>query len=479
MIVFFNGKQPFYNKLKNIIREKTEYKKSVLRNTYKHGNTYKNRTSRYNLCIRTLASFSILFSVLLQLFTFTSVYSAPYVDIAILNDDNEAVGPVVKSPSTILIEAERGQVLYHKSPNLKLHISVANKIMTAVLAIEKGNLESKVTISKESTSSEGSVLFLTVGEKYTVEDLLNAIIITNANDAAIALAEHIGGDIDKFVEMMNNKAKELKMDNTYFANPTGLSNENQYTTAKDIAILIRYALTLPDFNRIFSYRAVPWINSDGVELLTNSNQLFWSYDGVDGGKTGYNKIDKQSSITTATRNSRRLIAIVLDAPENDVFTDSATLLDYGFSNFKRGILVHKNQSLQSTMVGNKEINLISISDIYYTYPIGEDYVSNVEINVNKDLSLPILKSRVIGLARYTLKDGTVIDINLYPDTDVYPPENTYTKLVNKLKEYKDLYILVIFLLVTEILVIIYKIISKIIQYLRKLKSKRMKTTEQS
>lgn len=447
----------------------TKCKKSEYKNIVNHD---KHKPKSY------FCAFLVLFllcSISMQLFSFTSVYSYPYT--AIDGNNSDMMGLQLKAPSAILVEVEKGQILYRKNVNSKLHIAVANKIMTAILTIEKGNLESKVTISKESTSSEGSVLFLTIGEKYTVEDLLNAIIITNANDAANALAEHIGGDIDKFVEMMNAKAKELKMNDTYFANPTGLTNENQYTTAKDIAILVRYALTLPDFNRIFSYRAVPWVDAQGVELLTNSNRLFWSYDGVDGGKTGYNKIEKQSSITTATRSGRRLISIVLDCPERDVFNDSAALLDYGFNNFKRGILVSKNQSLQSIMVENKEINLISINDVYYTYPVGEDYVSNVEINVDKDLKPPILKSKVIGTARYTLKDGTVIDVNLYPDTDMLPPENTYTKLIKKLKEYKDLYRLVIILLVLEILVIIYKIITKIIRFFKKVKSKRLKTSQ--
>ena len=458
MIVTFKKKQPSDKKLISIVPLKKENKSS-------------------KTFTRSFAMFFIVCFILLQLFNFTfantDTYPFPFYD------SEEIVGPIIKSPSAILIEAERGQILYQKNPDLKLHISVVNKIMTAVLTIEKGNLESKVTISKESTTSEGSLLYLAIGEKYAVEDLLNAIIITNANDAANALAEHIGGDINKFVEMMNNKAKELKMNDTYFANPTGLTDENQYTTAKDIAILIRYALTLPDFNRIFSYRAVPWVNSNGVDLLTNSNRLFWSYDRVDGGKTGYNKIEKQSSITSATRSGRRLIAIVLDAPENDVFSDSVSLLDYGFNNFRRGILVSKNQALHSVTVGNREINLISINDVYYTFPIGEDYVSNVEINISKDLSLPILKSRVIGIARYTLKDGTVIDVNLYPDTDVYPPENIYTKLINNLKEYRDLYILVVILIAVEILIIIYRVISRITQYFKKLKSKHVKTSGES
>ncbi|NSW89355.1 MAG: D-alanyl-D-alanine carboxypeptidase [Firmicutes bacterium] len=385
-----------------------------------------------------------------------------------LKDD----GPEIKAPSAILIEAERGQILYKKQADKKLHISTANKIMTAVLVIEKGDLESKVTISKESTASEGSVLFLTVGEKYTVEDLLNAIILTNANDAANALAEYIGGDINKFVEIMNTKAKELNMQNTYFTNPTGLYDSAQYTTANDIGILMKYALGLPTFNRIFSYRAVPWVDKKGTDLLTNSNRLFWEYEGVDGGKTGYIQKELQTAITTATRNDRRLIAIVLDAPENSVLQDSVKLLDYGFNNFKKGVLVSKNQPLTSITIGDKEINLISTSDIYYTYPIGETYVKSFSFNISKNLKPPITKSMIIGIARYTLQDGTIIDVNLYPETEILPPDNFYTTLVKRLKENRDIFILLIFLICIEVLIILYKILKAIVKLIQFFKSRR-------
>jgi len=388
----------------------------------------------------------------------------PYID-----GSYDKILPVIKAPSAILIDNERGQVLYQKQADKKLHISTANKIMTAVLVIEKGNLEAKVTISKESSTLEGSVLFLTVGEKYTVEDLLNAIIITNANDAANALAEYIGGDISKFVEIMNNKAKELGMNDTHFANPTGLYDDSQYTTARDIGILMRYALSLPDFNRIFSYRAVPWQSNGNVRLLTNSNKLFWEYEGVDGGKTGYIQEDKQTAITTVTRNNRRLIAIVLDAPKDSVLTDSIKLFEHGFNNFKRSILVSKNQPLTSTVVNNKEINLISLNDVYYVHPIGSDYIKNVSFNVSQDLKPPLTKNTTVGIARYTLQDGTNIDVNLYPEIEIPAPESFYTKLMQKLKENRDIFVLLTILVVIEILIIIYKIlkgIAKLIRFVR-------------
>ena len=149
--------------------------------------------------------------------------------------------PDISAPSALLMEAETGQILYEKNTGIPLHISAANKLMTVLVAVENGNLSSNVTVSSESVITEGSTLNLVVGEKYLLNDLLHAVMLTSANDAAIAVAEHISsGDIGKFVDLMNKTAEKLGMDNTHFTNPTGLYDENQYTTASDIAKLVRY-----------------------------------------------------------------------------------------------------------------------------------------------------------------------------------------------------------------------------------------------
>ncbi len=380
--------------------------------------------------------------------------------------------PEIMAASAILLECERGQVLYSKEAEKKLHISTANKIMTAILVIEKGDLEAKVIVSKEALELEGSVLPLIAGEKYTVEDLLNALILTNANDVANALAEYISGDVKKFVELMNKKANDLKMQNTYFANPTGLYDSTQYTTANDIAILMKYAISLPTFNRIFSYKAVPWVDKRGTNLLTNSNRLFWEYEGVDGGKVGYNQKELQTAITTATRNNRRLMAIVLDSPESSVLVDSTKLLDYGFNNFIKGVLVSKNQPLTSIVIGSKEINLISNSDIYYTYPAGNTYIKSVSFNIQNDIKPPITKNMIVGIARYTLQDGTIIDVNLYPETEIIPVDNFYKTLAKKLKENQDIYFLLVFLIFIEVILILYEIGKFAKKYTTYLKDKK-------
>jgi len=367
--------------------------------------------------------------------------------------------PDIKASSAILVESARGQVLYEKQSSRKLHISAACKIMTALVAIEKADLSSKVTISKESVDAEGSALSLEVGKKYSVEDLLYGIMLTSANDAAKALAEYVGGDINKFVVLMNNKAHELNMKDTHFANPTGLYDESQYTTAYDIALLMKYALSNPTFNRMFSIKAMPWVNGQGeVKILTNQNKLFWSYDGVDGGKTGFNEKDRQTAITTATRGNMRLISIVLDSPENSVFEDSAQILDFGFDNYKTSILVSKDSPQKTIQIGDKEINLVSISDVYYTHPIGESYIKSFECTTIPDLNPPINKNSVVGTARYVLNDNTVISIDLYPDTEILPPEDFRSSIKKVITENKDIFYLLLILVFIEVILIIYNII---------------------
>jgi D-alanyl-D-alanine carboxypeptidase (penicillin-binding protein 5/6) len=404
----------------------------------------------------TLAFAVILMLLPFQLVDATSVDSVNNGDSAAYN--SRAV-PNIKARSAILVDSLRGQVLYEKQPTQKLHISAACKIMTALVAIEDASLDSKVTISKDSVEAEGSALNLEVGEKYSVEDLVYGIMLTSANDAAKALAEYIGEDVQKFVALMNNKANELNMKDTKFVNPTGLYDESQYTTAYDIALLMRYAISNPDFNRIFSTRALPWISGSGdVKVLTNQNKLFWSYDGVDGGKTGFNSKEHQTAITTASKGDQRLISIVLDSPEESVFDDSEHLLDYGFNNYKVSVLVPKNSPQKTAQVDNREINLISINDVYYTHPVGENYIKSFECEISSELKLPIKKDQVVGTAKYILNDETVISINLYPDTEINPPEDFLSTAKKRLLENKDIFYLLVTLVIIEAFLILYNIL---------------------
>lgn len=365
--------------------------------------------------------------------------------------------PEISAPSAILVEAASGQILYSKDSQQPLHISAACKLMTVLVAIENAELYSNVTVSSDSVDAEGSALSLEVGAKYQLEDLLYAIMLTSANDAAKAVAEHVSaGDIGKFVEKMNATAAKLNMINTHFTNPTGLFEDNQFTTASDISLLIKYAISDTTFNKIFTVKVRPWYGTGNVaKILTSSNDLFWGYDGIEGGKTGYNKKDQQTIISTASRNNMKLICVVLDSSDKTMYTDSTALFDYGFQNFRKNTLVYKGEILKTAELDGNEINLVSQSDIMYVHPLGESYIK--EFNATADLKPPLKKTIPAGSAKYILQDGTVVSIVLYPETEIIPVDDFLTSARKKVLENKDIFLLVLFLIVIEALLIVLNI----------------------
>lgn len=380
--------------------------------------------------------------------------------------------PEIKSVSAILVESQRGQVLFEKDIKTRLHIATANKIMTSLLALEKAGskVDTLITVSKNVTAVEGSKLNLEVGGKYSVEDLVETVILTSGNDSAVALAEYVGGDVQSFVDIMNDKARELKLNNTKFTNPTGLYDAAQYTTAHDLADLTRYALSNQNFNRIFSSQGEVWENQGKMEIISNSNELFWDYEGIDGGKTGYNEVERQTVITTATRNNMRIISIVLDSPEESVYEDSIKLLDYGFSNYKTGVLVKKDQIIETIPVGDKTIDLISPIDVYYTFPIGEDYIKDFDFKTKGNIELPVLKTEIVGGMKYILNDDTEISIDLYPSDNVYSSVDMFSSLVNSMVEYRDITVLLLTLVGIEITIVFIKLLKIIRNTISKLKN---------
>jgi len=370
--------------------------------------------------------------------------------------------------SAILIETGRGQVLYEKEAGSHISPSIMCKLMTALVTIEKTKLNSKVTISKNSANINGSSLNLVVGNLYTVEDLLYGVMLSQGNDSAIALAEYVGdGDVNKFVGLMNDKAKELMLTDTYFVNPTGLYDENQYTSAGDIAKLIKIAITNPVFNNIFASRGIAWLNGKASSILTNQNKLFWSYNGVDGGKLGTTPQKGTTSVTTATRDGRRLIAVIFDKDEQNALKQTTQLFDYGFSHFYSGTLVSKDTVLRSIAIQDVNINLISKMDVYYTYPIGESYIKNIKFIQNEKLELPINTDTIAGVLSYTLTDGTTIDINLYSDKNVVAPEDYKSRIQTIFRENHDLVVIVLVLVAIEIIIIVYKLLKLVYRLSKK------------
>ncbi|AGC69129.1 D-alanyl-D-alanine carboxypeptidase DacB [Thermoclostridium stercorarium subsp. stercorarium DSM 8532] len=368
--------------------------------------------------------------------------------------------PTVEAPSALLFELKRGQILYAKNPDEKLHIAAASKLMTAYIALEKLDLNTMVTASKEAVNAEGALLELTVGEKYTAESLIYASMLSNANDATIALAEAVGGTVEDFVKLMNDYAASLDMINTVFVNPTGAYDENQYTTASDLAKLIRHAITTnQNFEKVFSSQAKPWFDENKTLVLTNLNDMFWSYDGVDGGKVDYNDPKYQTVITTVSRDQQRLVCILLDAPAETMYTDTIKLFEFGFNNFRRGPLVYKGQPLDNITVEGHEVTLIAGSDVYYTYPVGDNYIQEIHYDLVEDnMKLPLYKNTLMGTVKFTLTDGTVITVDLFPDREILPELTSFEKAKKRLMEYSEILYIIIGLCIVEILLLLSKII---------------------
>lgn len=244
----------------------------------------------------------------------------------------------LSAKSAVLIEVSSGTVVYQKSQDLRLPMASTTKIMTALVAIESLPLDTLITVTEKSVGVEGSSIYLVVGEVLTLEDLLYALMLESANDAAETIAVAVAGSVSAFADLMNQKAASLGLSNTHFVNPHGLDAENHYTTAKELALLTCAALENSDFRRICTTErhVIPLQGENGARVLVNHNRLLSSYDGCIGVKTGYTKKTGRCLVSAAEREGVRLVAVTLGAPDD--WRDHTAMLDYGFSLYENQIL---------------------------------------------------------------------------------------------------------------------------------------------
>ncbi|MGM7635431.1 D-alanyl-D-alanine carboxypeptidase family protein [Bacillus sp. Hm123] len=245
--------------------------------------------------------------------------------------------------SAIVMEQQSGRVLYAKDPHEVMRIASITKIMTAIIAIESDKLEEKVKVSKRAVLTEGSSLYLKKGEKISLEDLVYGLMLRSGNDAAVAIAEHVGGSKEGFVFLMNEKAKEIGMKNTHFANPHGLDDSEKHrSTAYDMALLTRYAMKNAKYREIAGtekYR-VKDPSGEWDRIWHNKNRLLTEkYEYCTGGKTGYTKKAHRTLVTTATKGDMDLIAVTLDA--SDDWNDHIYMYESSFEKYDPKVILHK------------------------------------------------------------------------------------------------------------------------------------------
>ncbi len=325
----------------------------------------------------------------------------------------------VSAKAAVLYEPETESFLYTKNADQKLPMASTTKIMTALVALEKIPLDQKVTIAKEAVGIEGSSLYLKEDEILTMEDLVTALMLRSANDAAAAIAYAISGGIEPFAELMNERAKEMGLENTNFTNPHGLDDSMHYTTARELALISAEALRNAAFRKIVSTKTKRIINEDGyVRLVTNHNKLLSLYDGAIGVKTGFTKKSGRCLVGASDRNGLQFISVTINAPDD--WNDHIELLNYGYSKLeKRHIANIGDFEYQIPVIGGESetVTVKNIKNFDYITEIGNcDIESHVKLS--RYISAPIIENQILGKVIFT-KDGTYIgQIDLVADEGV-------------------------------------------------------------
>ncbi|MBR7184062.1 MAG: D-alanyl-D-alanine carboxypeptidase [Clostridia bacterium] len=268
----------------------------------------------------TLSSLSCLLCLLLT----AGLFGVP------VSADNSSP-PAVSAACAVLIDADSGRVIWQKNADTRHAMASTTKIMTALVAMQNAALDCMVSVDPAAVGIEGSSVYLYAGEQLTMEDLLYAMLLESANDAAAAIAIAVSGSIEAFAEQMNRTAAELGLSDTHFTNPHGLWDEAHYTTAAELARITMHALRLPAFRTIVStYKTtIPLNQTEGTRLLINHNKMIKLYAGAIGVKTGFTRKSGRCLVSAAARDGVTLIAVTLDAPDD--WRDHTAMLDYGFA----------------------------------------------------------------------------------------------------------------------------------------------------
>lgn len=319
--------------------------------------------------------------------------------------------PDVNSRACVVIDRKTNSVLFGKNENTKKKMASTTKIMTATIIIEKCNLSDTIEISKKAAGTGGSRLGLKTGDKITILDLLYGLMLRSGNDAAVALAEYAGEDINGFAELMNAKALELGLTNTHFETPHGLDSNEHYTTAYELAILSNYALNNPTFAKIVGTKNYTITIDGSPKALSNTNELLGNMEGVYGIKTGFTNGANRCLVTACKRNNIDIICVVLGADTKKFRTiDSIKLINYVFNNFVVYDLesfVNKNfenwkKDNLNTFIINKGLSqdvLLNIENLYISkVPIRKDLINSFEMKVEcqKYFKAPVKGNSSIG-----------------------------------------------------------------------------------
>ena len=338
----------------------------------------------------------------------------------------EGTVPKISAASAVLMDADTGRVLYEKDSRTHRLIASTTKLMTALVALESGHgLEEVVTVAPEWAGVEGSSIYLRSGEEITLEALLYGLLLRSGNDAALAIAGHCGGTVEEFVAQMNQKAQELGMTDSSFANPNGLNAEGHYSSAYDMALLARACLEQEELAKIVSTKSITL----GTRTFTNHNKLLWRYEGCIGMKTGYTEKAGRTLVSAARRDGMTLICVTLNAPSD--WADHTALFDYGFANYEARQLTQAGEPAGRILVSG---GLLPVCTIQTAEDLTAALLPEETVEVRYELTeavltAPVLPGAQVGeaacyvnhqeLARIPLVTGESIPCVLAPKKGVW------------------------------------------------------------
>ena len=351
----------------------------------------------------------------------------------------------VKARTAILQDYLSGEILFEKDADKSIYPASMTKIMTTIIAfdlIRSGdlNLDEKFLVSENAwrLSSAGySSMFIMVGDEVSVENLLKGIIIASGNDACVALAEGIAGTEDEFAVMMTAKAKEIGMENTNFANSSGINNTENVSTVRDIMLMSRYLIKeFPEEYKYFAEKEFTWDRTGGDPITQgNRNPLLYKSLGADGIKTGYLAVEKYSLASSVERNGRRLIAVGSGFnTKNDRSRESAKLLTWGLTNFDLVEITKANTPIEDIDVwlGKKDtVKTYIKNDIYKTIPKAKKRLLKVSLNYNGPIQAPIKKDDILGKLKLTFDDELIEEYDLLAYEDV-KKLNVFSRLMKSI-----------------------------------------------
>ncbi len=278
--------------------------------------------------------------------------------------------PAVCSSAAILVDAETGETLYEHNADEERAMASTTKVMTALVVLESSSLQERVTVSERAAATGESSAWLDAGEVLSVEQLLYALMLQSGNDAAVALAEHVGGSESGFVEMMNRAAGEMGLEHTSFANPHGLDAPGHYTSARDLAAVAVRAMAISEFRKIVSTQSyeIPWPGHPFPRTMENHNKLLKLYPGATGMKTGYTGRSGKCLVGAAQQEGRELVTVILDGGDS-YWDQTISLMEYGFHCFTRVHYAYGSQEVAGVEVGDfprREVGLVGAGDLVFT-----------------------------------------------------------------------------------------------------------------